>query len=179
MPKKNTSKKPEEEVVFEGEGIEKLQKIKEELKICEKEKKEYLDGWKRAKADAVNEKKRYQERIVMETNNALEKHISELLPVFDSVLSARKGEENDTNMKEGIEQLHTQFLKAFTALGVEILSPEGEVFDPHTQQAVGTKPTQEKKNIDKVVEVARVGAKTEHKVIRPAMVYIGVKEEEK
>lgn len=36
---------------------EKIKKIREKLKICEKERQEYLDGWQRSKADFINTRK--------------------------------------------------------------------------------------------------------------------------
>ena len=181
MVKHTDEHTPEEEVVVEEEGSssfeERLQKVKKALKECEKENKEYLDGWKRAKADAVNEKKRYQERLSLERSLALEKHVTVLLPVFDSVLSALEGSHESDPLYTGIEQLHAQFLQAFSGLGVVILTPKGETFDPHTQQAVGQRPVEDATSIDTVVEVVRVGALVGERVIRPAMVYVGVKEE--
>ena len=180
---KNTEEHtPEEEVVVEEEkGVtEKVKKLQASLKSCEKEKKEYLDGWKRAKADAVNEKHRYQERISLERIVALETHVSALLPVFDSVLSALQGENDSADtVRVGIAQLHSQFLQAFTTLGVTILNPKGEAFDPHTQQAVGQRMVEDAEQVDVVLEVARVGASVEDRVIRPAMVYVGVLKEQK
>ena len=45
-----------DEVVFEDENEaadSALQKVKKALKLCEKERKEYLNGWKRAKAECA------------------------------------------------------------------------------------------------------------------------------
>ena len=51
----------DDEIKIEDEGEEnfeqKLKKVKEELKKCQKEKDEYLAGWQRAKADFINAKK--------------------------------------------------------------------------------------------------------------------------
>jgi len=53
---------PDEEIieneVVEEEGLgDKLKKLREELKLCHKEKSEYLAGWQRAKADFINARK--------------------------------------------------------------------------------------------------------------------------
>jgi len=40
---------------------EKLKKLREKLKKCQKEKEEYLDGWQRSKADFINTRKKEEE----------------------------------------------------------------------------------------------------------------------
>ena len=47
-----------EEEFIEEEGLkDKLKKMREDLKVCRKEKEEYLAGWQRAKADFINARK--------------------------------------------------------------------------------------------------------------------------
>ena len=50
------------DVVFEDENdentpLQKIKKLREELKKCTEERGEYLAGWQRAKADFINQKK--------------------------------------------------------------------------------------------------------------------------
>ena len=64
MATKKKKKIADDEVVFEDTNVSvtgakgALEKAKKALRACEKERKEYLDGWKRTKADALNDKKR-------------------------------------------------------------------------------------------------------------------------
>ena len=71
----------------------KLKDIKEKLKITEKERKEYLDGWQRMKADSINEKKRFddQKKDIIEFAN--QKLLMDFVPVMDSFLMAMKNKE--------------------------------------------------------------------------------------
>ena len=48
---------PEEELGDIGAAQAKIRKLKDELEKVKKERQEYLDGWQRAKADAVNSKR--------------------------------------------------------------------------------------------------------------------------
>ena len=69
MPKKKSAKidkKSEREhnidddIVLEEDSIgvsDKIKKVQKKLKECEKERQEYLNGWQRARADAVNREK--------------------------------------------------------------------------------------------------------------------------
>src|SRR3989344_7070664 len=49
----------------EEELIKKLQKLKLELKVCKKEKEEYLTGWQKERADFANYKKQEDDRKTM------------------------------------------------------------------------------------------------------------------
>ena len=171
----------EEEVVFEdvsdaGKGA--LEKAKKALKTCEQERKEYLDGWKRAKADALNEKKRQREHLDRERAAALQQCVVAMLPVFDSVRAALDQVGDDRAVRSGAEQIHTQCLRSFADLGVTLIDTVGEVFDPLRHQSVGEQKVPEKKNDNTVAAVMRVGASINDVVIRPAMVYVGVYKKE-
>src|SRR3989338_7944744 len=49
----------------EEELIKKLQKLKSELKTCQKEKADYLTGWQKERADFANYKKAEEDRKAM------------------------------------------------------------------------------------------------------------------
>ena len=169
------TKKDDEIIVPEQEeefAIAKLRKVKKALKTCEQERKEYLDGWKRAKADALNEKKRQQKLLSTEQDTALARYVSAMLPILDSVRVALTAESG--SLDEGVKQIHTQCLQSLESVGVEIIDPVGEPFDPHKHQAIGNREVADTKEVEKVIEVARVGALLNETVIRAAMVYVGV-----
>ena len=165
------------EVVFEDEceaADSALQKAKKALKLCEKERKEYLDGWKRAKADALNEKKRQRDFLQRERDTALRQCVLAVLPVLDSIRAARGQSSDDAAVHTGVQQVHIQCLQSFSAMGVDLIDTVGEPFDPHVHQSVGERTVSSKKEDNTIVEVMRVGARVGTMVIRPAMVYIGV-----
>lgn len=177
MADKDEKDVKKDDIVFEDESDSEnsaLQKIKKALKACEKEKKEYLDGWKRAKADALNEKKRQQDFLEREQNTALMKCMLAMLPVLDSVRAALAQSSDDSTVQTGIEQIHTQCLQSFSGMGVALVDTVGESFDPHKHQSVGERNVLSEKEDNTVIEVMRVGACAGDVIIRPAMVYIGV-----
>ena len=47
---------PDEEMAG-ADAAARVKKLREGLKQCETEKREYLDGWQRAKADLINYKR--------------------------------------------------------------------------------------------------------------------------
>ena len=163
----------EETVVADEEAAgDAVGKLRAKLKECERERKEYLDGWKRSKADAVNERKR--QRVLAETERAaaLGQYALAMLPVLDSI-NAAADEVTDSAVRSGIERIRAQCMRSFAGIGVEILNPAGMPFDPHRHQAVGERPVDDAGKGDTVVEVARVGALAGDVVLRAAMVYVG------
>src|SRR3989344_6824683 len=79
MDEQTLQEKPKKESQNEGSSapIDELQK-------CQKEKDEYLDGWKRAKADLSNYKKDEMKRFETVAKFANEAIIRELIAVLDS-----------------------------------------------------------------------------------------------
>ena len=149
--------------------IEELKKQLEEARIkCE----EYLNGWKRERADFLNYKKEEMERIGNLAKYANEELILNLLPVLDNIDLA------EIHLKdEGISQIKKQFLDLFKKEGIEsieILRPgSGQTikFDANTMEAV-----EEVKNDGVepgvVVEEVQKGYTIHDKLIRPAKVRI-------
>ena len=177
MITKKEKKSTDEEVVFEDESDTAksvAEKTKKALKVCEKEKKEYLDGWKRAKADALNEKKRQKNLIHQERTNQIIQCAAGMLPILDSIRTALEKETRNNTTQDGIKQIYTQCQRSFTDIGVTIIDSVGEAFDPHQHQSVGEQKVTEKEEDNTVVEVMRVGARIKEMVIRPAMVRIGI-----
>ena len=137
-----------------------------ELEICKRERKEYLDGWKRAKADAINEKKHVLESLERGLLLAKEECIFSLLPVLDSLHFAKRVK------TEGIDRIYDQCIDAFTSSGVVILDPTGEKFNPATQESVDKRKIEEGED-NTVLEVVRLGCQFNEKIIRPASVIVG------
>ena len=77
------------EFIPDEEGIPqelagKIKKLKEESKRCETERKEYLEGWQRAKADFINFKKDEGKRFEDMARFVTASIVEEFLPVLDS-----------------------------------------------------------------------------------------------
>ncbi|MDE0243500.1 MAG: nucleotide exchange factor GrpE [Candidatus Kaiserbacteria bacterium] len=163
------------EVTEEESGAtDAIAKLKKDLALCKKERKEYLDGWKRSKADALNEKKRQLQARNLERDSAKAQAVMALLPILDSVRLA-KAQFSETSAQAGIDQIYTQCLRSFDDLSVSIIDPIGDPFDPHRHQSLGGREVSSGKEENAVVEVAQVGALMGDQVVRAAMVYVGTK----
>ena len=162
----------------EGKTSDKLSKIKEELKICKKERGEYLDGWQRAKADFLNLKKRSAEEKSSVDSRASEGFIIDLLPALDSFEMAFKDKEAweaaPEQWRKGIEYIHTQLTSILDNYGVEVVDPIGKEFNHDEHHSVESVEVKNEDQDGVVVEVVLKGYKTKNSVIRPAHVKVGV-----
>src|SRR3989344_1566000 len=93
---------------------ETIKKLKEKLKFCEAERKEYLDGWQRMKADLVNYKKDEEKRHGTVREYATEHVLADLLKVEESFQMAFGNKEAwesvSPEWRKGVEYIHSQFM---------------------------------------------------------------------
>lgn len=166
---------------LEEKGADKLKKLKAQLKEKEEERKVLQDELQRNKAEFLNARKRIEEERALDKIRLRKKHVLELLPLCDSFHMAmadrEKWEKADESWRKGVEGISTQLDRIVASYGVTAVNPDGEEFDPNTQEAVGTAPTKEKKLDNKVLTVLQPGYvikdgdRTE--IVRPARVIIG------
>ena len=99
---------------------------------------EYLDGWKRCKADYENLVRETDQRVSAAVKYGTEQLLLELLPSVDHFNYAFKSipeEERDSGWLTGIEHIQTNFLKVLEEHGVEMIKSVGEKFDPQLHEA--------------------------------------------
>ncbi|MEK7151524.1 MAG: nucleotide exchange factor GrpE [Patescibacteria group bacterium] len=128
-----------------------------ELDICKKQAEEYLNNWKRERADFVNYKKDETKRMSEFIKFGNESLILELLDTTDNLYLAAKEIKND-----GLSQVIKKFEDLLKKYGVEKIEVTS-TFDPMLHEVVeGTEG-------DKIEEV-RAGYTMHGRVIRPARV---------
>lgn len=151
----------EETAATEESEAEKLQKALDESK----------DKYLRLMAEYDNFRKRSAKERLEITDTAKGSAISEILPVFDNFERALGTETQDTAYKQGVEMIFKQFGDALKKLGVEIIDPVGQTFDPNIANAVNQIEDPELgENV--VAQVFQKGYKIGDKVIRYAMVVV-------
>ncbi|MDP3958025.1 MAG: nucleotide exchange factor GrpE [bacterium] len=155
---------------------EKLKALREKFKVCDKEKREYLAGWQRAKADFINFKKETEAGKREWQKHANERMIGELLPVLDSFREASRNREAwervDKNWRTGVEYIHGQLMEVLARHGVAVFGKEGEDFSPERHVAAEAVETAETAQDGKIAEVVQEGVSAGGKVLRPARVKI-------
>lgn len=180
---KKTKSTQEEDIVFEDEHIienleeDKIKKIKEKLKECQKERQEFLDGWQRAQAESINIKKRLEDDKKNIVSYATEEILQDLFPVldaFDMVFKDKEAlEKVDPNWVKGVEYIMSQFKSVFEKRNIDGFSPKGEKFNEEEHNSIELISTDDKKEDDIVLEVIQKGYKIKDKIIRPATVKVG------
>lgn len=151
------------------DAAEKLKKLREELRRSEAEKREYLDGWQRAKADLINYKKDEGRRFEEFARFAAEGVIAEIIPVLDSFDLALR-HEMPKDVERGIVMIRSQIEDILRRRGLEVIQPFGKKFDPALHESLGEVESEGEEGI--VAEVLQSGYLLVGKVIRPARVKV-------
>lgn len=162
----------------EAQAEENAQTVEEtaEKELTEEEKlkaelDEAKDKYLRLMAEYDNFRKRSAKEKLEIGDTVKGNAINEILPVFDNFERALAAETADTVYKQGIEMIFKQFGDSLKKLGVEIINPLGEVFDPNIANAVNQIEDPELgENV--VAQVFQKGYKISDKVIRYAMVVV-------
>ena len=146
------------------------QEPSEEEKL-KKELEESKDKYLRLMAEYDNFRKRSAKERLELSATVKGNTIGEILPVFDNFERALAAETQDTNYKAGVEMIFKQFGDMLTKLGVEIIDPIGQTFDPNIANAVN-QIEDENLGENEVAQVFQKGYKIGDKVIRYAMVVV-------
>jgi molecular chaperone GrpE len=159
-------------------------KIREELKVCRKEKEEYLTGWQRAKADYINLQKELEIARINGSIFAKEKMAEKLLPALDSFEVAFANKEHwekiDKDWQDGITSIYQQFISGLASSGIEKIDEAEVPFDPNIHQSISVVPTEDEAKDHTVEKILHTGYKMgdpsnssgQDRVIRPAKVTI-------
>ena len=151
-------------------------KLREQIKVLQKEKEEYLTGWQRAKADYINLQKELDSAHVNSSILTKEKVVERLLPALDSFEMAfanlEHWEKLDKEWQDGMKSIHKQFLAGLQNSGIETIEDSGVPFDPGVHQSISVVETNDEKLNHMVEKVLQVGYKIGDRVIRPAKVTI-------
>lgn len=157
-----------EESGRDAEG--RIRKLKEDLARADKERKEYLDGWQRAKADFINYKKdegKRAEELMRFASGAL---IGELLVVLDSFDLALAGPGAHAGADErGMHLIRSQLEDVLRRHGLEgIAASPGDAFNPEKHEAIGEETSDLPDG--SIAAVLQKGYVLRGRVIRPARV---------
>lgn len=143
------------------------------------EVQQYKDLALRAEAEMQNVRRRAEQDVEKAHKYSLEKFISNLLPVVDSLEKAIESAESadgaasEVNQAiiEGVGLCHKMLLDVMAKEGCEIVDPEGEPFDPNLHQAMSTVESDEVEP-NTVTMVVQKGYTLNGRLVRPAMVMV-------
>jgi molecular chaperone GrpE len=153
-----------------------LKKFRDDLKVCKKEKEEYLTGWQKERAEFANYRKQEDDRKAMFSESMRERILTRFLTVVDSFNLAFANKEAwekvDENWRKGVESIYSQMKTVFEEYGVKPIGEVGEIFDLNIHQSIELSPTDKKELDHTVSQVIQKGYKLGERVMRPARVNV-------
>lgn len=147
--------------------------LEEKLTLAEQQVHENWEKAARAVAELDNVRRRAEKDIANAHRYALEKFVTGLLPVIDSLEQALQlaDKENQSAMYEGLDLTMKLLLSAMEKQGVIQLDPMGEAFNPEEHEAMAMQEFPDLKP-NTVANVFQKGYKLSERVIRPARVIV-------
>ena len=151
--------------------ISELGELNEKLTLVKKEAEEYLNGWRRAKADLINYKKEELTRAEVVIKFSNESLLKDMITVMDSFDLATAGSaEKASPEAKGLELIKGQLEGVLRRNGLSPIVALGEFFNPQLHEAVAEEES-EKPPGTVVQEISR-GWKLYEKVVRATRVKV-------
>lgn len=166
----NNSAEDTQNVEETAENNETPQEQTEEERLSA-ELAETKDKYLRLMAEYDNYRKRTAKQIVEISATVKGDTIAQLLPIYDNFERAANAESADETYKSGVAMIFGQLTEAIKKLGVEIIDPTGQPFDPNIANAVSQIEDPELGE-NTVAQTFQKGYKIGDRVIRYAMVVV-------
>jgi len=150
--------------------------IAEQLETYRREAEEYKDKYLRLAAEYENYRKRQArifDEMVCAAQDSLLHQILSILDNFERAIESTKGDVDKQTVIEGIELIYKQLKDMLEAERITEICPLGEGFDPNVHEAVCVIPCDED---EKIVEVIQKGYRRGDRLVRPARVVVGKKQ---
>jgi molecular chaperone GrpE len=154
-----------------GPDADSASEVVDELATTRRERDEYLDALQRLKAEFDN----YRKRVAREQDTvrlrASEHLIKQLVPLLDDLERALEAavEHGELKLGEGVRLVHRSLASLLAREGLQEVETDGR-FDPHTQEALLSQPSEEAEGT--VIQVLQKGYRLGDHVLRPARVIV-------
>jgi molecular chaperone GrpE len=138
---------------------------KSEIKV------DYYDQLLRTQAEFLNYKRRTEQRLQEWKAIAGRDILAQLLPVIDDfdILFAQRPDGEERSVLHGVKLIHSKFMATLKDLGLTIIDPLHEEFNPNIHDAVLTEESDSVKE-GKIVRVWQKGFFYNDTLLRPAKV---------
>ena len=139
----------------------------DELTLVTRERDEYLDALQRLKAEFDNYRKRVARDQQELAARAHERLVKELVPILDDLERALEAvaQHEEAQLEEGVRLVHRSLGDLLAREGLTEVATAGK-FDPHTQEALLSQPSDEEGG--SVIQVLQKGYSLGDRVLRPA-----------
>ncbi|HWW31851.1 MAG TPA: nucleotide exchange factor GrpE [Steroidobacteraceae bacterium] len=150
-----------------------LERLQQALAESEERARSHWEQYLRAVADLENVRKRAARDIESANRYGLERFAQELLPVRDSLELAvqNAGRADARSLAEGQEATLKLLNRALEKLGVTVIDPLGEPFDPARHDAMMMQDS-ETAEPNSVLQVVQPGYELNGRLLRPARVIV-------
>ncbi len=150
--------------------------LQAELDAARQKAEEHWNNLMRLQAEMENLRKRTSRDIEHAHKYALDKFVSELLPVIDSLELGINAADSNTSeeaasLREGMELTLKKMLDTVAKFGVEPIEPLGEKFNPQLHEAVSMQESPDAES-NTVITVVQKGYTLNDRLVRPAMVVV-------
>lgn len=163
---------PEEGAEGAGEGVD--QALQEELARLQEELNRFRELYLRKLADFENFRKRKEKEVEDFRLAAHADLVRDVLPVLDNLERALAVPEGDgSGIRTGVELVLRQLKDVLSRYGLIELNPQAEPFDPRYHEAIARQEREDLQS-DQVLEVLQKGYTLRGKLLRPALVVVGV-----
>lgn len=136
---------------------------------------EHWDLYMRTQAEMENLRRRAERDVQNAHKFGLEKFVNELLPVMDSMelgMAAADAEEEAVKpLLEGMQLTLKMFQTVLEKMGITIVNPVNEAFNPEFHQAMSMQETADVEP-NTVLAVMQKGYVMNERLVRPAMVVV-------
>jgi molecular chaperone GrpE len=158
-----------------AEHAESLAELTAERDRLAKEKKEIQELLQRRQAEFENYRRRSERERGEWSDYASMDAIKVLLPVVDDFERALKTETADKEYARGMEMIYQRLTDSLSKLGLEPISSEVAVFNPHVHHAVEMVDTKDHPD-QTILEEYQRGYNFKGRLLRPAMVKVAINE---
>ena len=142
------------------------------LEDVKRERDEYLELARRAKADFENYRKRAARDAADAERRGKAALARELVPSIDNLERALAAADEGSEVARGVALVHRELGATLARAGVESYDPRGERFDPTLHEAISTQPPTDDVESGTVVETLERGYRLNGQVLRPARVVV-------
>ncbi|PWY55135.1 nucleotide exchange factor GrpE [Legionella qingyii] len=150
--------------------------LSEKLTLAEQQSHENWEKAVRAQAELENVRRRAEREVTNAHRYGVEKIITDLLPVIDSLEQALQlaVKAEDAAMHEGLELTLKLFMDVLKKFEIQQIDPIGLPFDPQIHEAMSMQVVPDAEP-NTVLAVFQKGYKLSDRVIRPARVVVSKK----
>ena len=158
----------------QGYVLSETEALLQEIENLQQKLTDSADNMLRLQAEMDNLRKRTSRDIENAHKYALDRFIKELLPVLDSMelgINASSSAEDIESLREGMDLTLKMFTDTLGRIGVNVIDPQGEKFDPEKHEAV-TMQEGADAEANTVLGVMQKGYELNGRLVRPAMVIV-------